>query len=113
MLKWHVKELIETRKMSMRQLARKAEVSYRTIRRICQNPFDCRRVPASTWVKLAKTLEVPLSAILQSVSSSDQQAQVSEHDVVTPLVGSGPFPDPHKGGHYISHTPDTHIVTGR
>ena|SRR5216684_9375519 len=83
MLKWHVKELIETRKMSMRQLARKAEVSYRTIRRICQDPFDYRRVLTSTWAKLAKALEVPLSAVLEEIPSHEREEPISTHQEVS------------------------------
>jgi DNA-binding Xre family transcriptional regulator len=63
MLKWRVKDLALTRGISMRQLAQKAGVSYRTVREVCQNPLHGGRL--STWAKLAIALDVPLSAVLE------------------------------------------------
>ncbi len=77
MLRWRVKELIEAKGISMRQLARKAEVSYRTIQMICQDPFRSHKILTSTWEKLAKALEVPLSAILESVPDDEQEKQMA------------------------------------
>ena len=88
MLRWRVKELIEARGISMRQLARKAKVSYRTIQMICQDPFRSHKILTSTWEKLAKALDVPLSAVLESIPSDDQQAQMGGHyEASTGLVG--------------------------
>jgi lambda repressor-like predicted transcriptional regulator len=69
MLKWRVKEVALTRGMSMRQLARKAGVSYRTVREVCHNPFHGGRL--STWTKLATALEAPLSAVVEDTSLNE------------------------------------------
>ncbi len=73
MLKWHVKELIEARSMSMGKLSHKANLSYETVKEICRNPFHVGKV--STWNKLAKALEVDLSEVLREAPADDDRNQ--------------------------------------
>ncbi len=76
MLKWRVKEVAAAKGVSLKELAQRSGVSSSTIRRICQKPFQCS-CKVTTWDKLAKALEVPLSAILESVPSNEQEKQMA------------------------------------
>jgi transcriptional regulator with XRE-family HTH domain len=76
MLKWRVKELAEAKGMSLKVLAQRSGMSYSTIRRISQRPF-LRYGKVTTLVKLARALEVPLSAVVESVPCNDRQAEMS------------------------------------
>jgi transcriptional regulator with XRE-family HTH domain len=73
MLKWHVKEMASAKGMSLKVLAQRSGMSYSTIRRICQRPF-LRYGKVTTLVKLARALEVPLSALVEDVPCDDQHA---------------------------------------
>ncbi len=56
MIRLKVKEIAEQKKISMTRLSRIADVNYKTIRAMCDDPY--RDVAYSTLVKVAGALKV-------------------------------------------------------
>jgi DNA-binding Xre family transcriptional regulator len=65
MIRLKVKEVAETKKMSMRKLVRESGIAYNTLRTIYRNPY--RQVSTATLDRLAKALDVDASELLESV----------------------------------------------
>ena len=65
MIRLKVKEVAETKKMSMRKLVRESGIAYNTLRTIYRDPY--RQVSTATLDRLAKALHVDASELLESV----------------------------------------------
>jgi DNA-binding Xre family transcriptional regulator len=65
MIRLKVKEIAEEKKMSMRKLAKTADIAYNTLRTIYRDPY--RQVTTSTLDKLATALGVDASELIESV----------------------------------------------
>jgi DNA-binding Xre family transcriptional regulator len=65
MIRLKVKEVAETKKMSMRKLVRESGIAYNTLRTIYRDPY--RQVSTATLDRLAKALDVDASELLESV----------------------------------------------
>jgi DNA-binding Xre family transcriptional regulator len=66
MIRLKVKEVAEEKKMSMRKLAKTADIAYNTLRTIYKDPY--RQVTTSTLDRLATALGVDASELIESVS---------------------------------------------
>ena len=65
MIRLKVKEVAETKKMSMRKLVRESGIAYNTLRTIYRDPYT--QVSTATLDRLAKALDVDASELLESV----------------------------------------------
>ncbi len=65
MIRLKVKEVAETKKMSMRKLVRESGIAYNTLRTIYRDPY--RQVSTATLDRLAKALDVDASELIESV----------------------------------------------
>ncbi len=65
MLRLRVKEVAENKGYNMSTLSRAADVPFITVRRIWKNPFY--EVKRATLDKIARTLNVPASDLLEDV----------------------------------------------
>ena len=65
MIRLKVKEIAEEKKMSMRKLAKTADIAYNTLRTIYRDPY--RQVTTSTLDRLATALGVDASELIESV----------------------------------------------
>lgn len=65
MIRLKVKEVAETKKMSMRKLVRESGIAYNTLRTIYRDPY--RQVTTATLDRLAKALDVDASQLIESV----------------------------------------------
>jgi DNA-binding Xre family transcriptional regulator len=65
MVRLKVKEIAQQKKMSMRKLAKEADIAYNTLRTIYRNPY--RQVTTFTLDKLAKALKVDASELIESI----------------------------------------------
>ena len=65
MLRLRVKEVAESKGYNMSTLSRAADVPFITVRRIWKNPFY--EVKRATLDKIARTLNVPASDLLEDV----------------------------------------------
>jgi transcriptional regulator with XRE-family HTH domain len=65
MLRLRVKEVAESKGMSMTKLSQRSEVSYNIVKAIFRDPF--RVVTTETIQRLAKTLGVPATELLEDV----------------------------------------------
>ncbi len=65
MVRLRVREIAEQKGISMGKLSRRADVSYKTIKRIYRDPNYS--VTVTTLEKLARALEVPTSALLEDI----------------------------------------------
>ncbi len=66
MIRLKVKEVAEEKKMSMRKLAKTADIAYNTLRTIYKDPY--RQVTTSTLDRLATALGVDASELIESVA---------------------------------------------
>lgn len=65
MIRLKVKEVAETKKMSMRKLVRESGIAYNTLRTIYRDPY--RQVSTATLDRLSKALDVDASELIESV----------------------------------------------
>ena len=65
MIRLKVKEVAETKRMSMRKLVRESGIAYNTLRTIYRDPY--RRVSTDTLDRIATALEVDASELIESV----------------------------------------------
>lgn len=65
MLRLRVKEVAESKGYNMSTLSRAADVPFITVRRIWKNPFY--EVKRATLDKIARTLNVPASELLEDI----------------------------------------------
>jgi DNA-binding Xre family transcriptional regulator len=65
MIRLKVREVAETRKLSMARLARRADIDFKTVQRIYHDPF--REITTTTLDKIAKALGVDASELIESV----------------------------------------------
>jgi DNA-binding Xre family transcriptional regulator len=65
MIRLKVKEVAKEKKMSMRKLAKTANIAYNTLRTIYKDPY--RQVTTITLDKLATALQVDASLLIESV----------------------------------------------
>ena len=63
MIRLKVREIAEQKKISMTRLSRIADVNYKTIHAIFQDPY--RDVAYSTLIKLAKALKVTIEDLAE------------------------------------------------
>ncbi len=68
MVRLRVKEIAERKGMSMGKLSRLADVSYKTVKRIYDDPLYSPTV--ATLGRLAKALEVPTSELIEDVAET-------------------------------------------
>ena len=71
MLRMRVKEVAESKHISMARLGRMADLDPRTMRLIYKDPF--RDVAYSTLVKLAKALDVDIVELTEEVPDVDNE----------------------------------------
>lgn len=74
MIRLKVKEVAEEKKMSMRKLAKTADIAYNTLRTIYKDPY--RQVTTSTLDRLATALGVDASELIESVAGDTAEDQV-------------------------------------
>lgn len=67
-MRWCIKELLEERGMSMKQLTRLSGVSYKTIRKLCNQPFHAGK-PA-TIAMIAQAFALPSSQMSNMVCAT-------------------------------------------
>lgn len=60
-----VKEVLTQRHMSMAKLSRRGNLTLRTVRNVCRNPFHAAR--EITLQKIANTLDVPISDLFEDM----------------------------------------------
>ncbi len=70
MIRLKVKEIAAEKKMSMRKLARTADIAYNTLRTMYRDPY--RQFSSTTLDKLAKALGVDASELIESVPDDDE-----------------------------------------
>ena len=70
MVRLRVKEIAERKGMSMGKLSRLADVSYKTVKRIYDDPHYSPTV--ATLGRLAKALGVPTSELIEDVPDPQQ-----------------------------------------
>jgi len=68
-----IKEIMQEKKMSLRQLAKRSEVDINRIRDLMRDPFQ--NVTTITLQKLADVLKVDISELVESVPD-DESSQV-------------------------------------
>lgn len=69
MLRLKVKEVAEEKGFSQGKLARAADVATNTLRAIYRDP--CREISTFTINKLAKALDVPVTALIEDVTEEE------------------------------------------
>ncbi|MBA2392261.1 MAG: helix-turn-helix transcriptional regulator [Ktedonobacteraceae bacterium] len=69
MLRLKVKEVAEEKGFSQGKLARAADIATNTLRAIYRDP--CREISTFTINKLAKALEVPVTALIEDVPEKE------------------------------------------
>ncbi len=69
MIRLKVKEIAETKKLSMARLARRADIDFKTVQRIYRDPY--REVTTTTLDKLAQALGVDASELIESVPDTE------------------------------------------
>jgi len=70
MVRLRVKELAKQKGISMGKLSRMADISYRTVQRIYNDPSYSPTLP--TLEKIAHVLEVPTSELIEDVAEEDK-----------------------------------------
>lgn len=70
MIRLKVKEIAQSKKLTMAKLGRMADLNQRTMQAIYNDPY--RDVAHSTLLKLAKALEVQITDLYEEVEESDQ-----------------------------------------
>jgi len=73
MIRLKVKEVAEEKKMSMRKLAKTADIAYNTLRTIYKDPY--RQVTTATLDRLATALGVDASELIESVAEGTAEDQ--------------------------------------
>lgn len=73
MIKLKVREVAETKKMSMRKLVKRSGIAYNTLRTIYRDPY--RRVSTDTLDRIATALEVDASELIESVPDDTSEDQ--------------------------------------
>lgn len=74
MLRLRVKEVAKERGMSMNKLSQRSEVSYNVVKAIYRNPY--KEVTLHTINRLADTLGVPATDLLENVSNAYAQEEI-------------------------------------
>ncbi len=69
-MRLRVKELAKQKGISMGKLSRMADISYRTVQRIYNDPSYSPTLP--TLEKIAHVLEVPTSELIEDVAEEDK-----------------------------------------
>ncbi len=67
MIRLKVKEIAETKGISMTRLSRLADTNYKTIKAVFDDPY--REVSSKTLEKLAKALEVRVADLIEEVDN--------------------------------------------
>lgn len=70
MIRLKVQEVAARQKVSMRKLAKHADIAYNTLRTIYRDPY--RAISTDTLDKLAEALDVDASELIESVKSTEQ-----------------------------------------
>ena len=65
MIRLKIREVAESKRMSMRKLVKRSGIAYNTLRTIYRDPY--RRVSTDTLDKIATALEVDASELIESV----------------------------------------------
>ncbi|MEO8970220.1 MAG: helix-turn-helix transcriptional regulator [Ktedonobacteraceae bacterium] len=68
--RWRVRELIEEKSLSTSEVARRAGVSRSTVQAFCRDPQH--ETTTAMWGRLAQTLGVSLSEMLECVPEGDE-----------------------------------------
>ncbi|HXR65368.1 MAG TPA: helix-turn-helix transcriptional regulator [Ktedonobacteraceae bacterium] len=68
MIRLKVQEVAARKKMSMRKLAKNADIAYNTLRTIYRDPY--RSISTDTLDKLAEVLGVDASELIESVNKN-------------------------------------------
>lgn len=69
-LRLKVKEFAEVRGYNQSSLARRADVDFKTVKRLFRDPY--RDVAVSTIYKISRVLRVPLDDLIEEVSDDHQ-----------------------------------------
>jgi DNA-binding Xre family transcriptional regulator len=69
MIRLKVREVAARQKMSMRKLAKNADIAYNTLRTIYRDPY--RSISTDTLDKLAEALDVDASELIESVKKEN------------------------------------------
>jgi DNA-binding Xre family transcriptional regulator len=73
MIRLKIKEVAETKKMSMRKLVKRSGIAYNTLRTIYRDPY--RRVSTDTLDRIATALGVDASELIESVPDGTSEDQ--------------------------------------
>ena len=76
MLRLRVKEVAKAKGMSMNKLSQRSEVSYNVVKAIYRNPY--KEVTLHTINRLADTLAVPATELLEDVTADQAQQEIQE-----------------------------------
>ena len=76
MLRLRVKEVAKAKGMSMNKLSQRSEVSYNIVKAIYRNPY--KEVTLHTINRLAATLAVPATELLEDVTAEQAQKETQE-----------------------------------
>ncbi len=76
MLRLRVKEVAQEKGFGQGRLARAADTAINTVRNIYRDPY--REVTTTTINKLAKALDVPVTALIEDVSEEVYQKEAEE-----------------------------------
>lgn len=74
MIRLRVKEVAKERGISMNKLSQRSEVSYNIVKAIYRNPY--KEVTLNTLNRLADTLGVPATHLLEDVSTAYAQEEM-------------------------------------
>jgi DNA-binding Xre family transcriptional regulator len=74
MIRLRVREVAQERGMSMNKLSQRSEVSYNVVKALYRNPY--KEVTLHTLNRLADTLGVPATDLLEDVSNAHAQSEI-------------------------------------
>jgi transcriptional regulator with XRE-family HTH domain len=76
MLRLRVKEVAQANGWSMNKLSQRSEVSYNIVKAIYRNPY--RQVTIDTLNRLAETMNVPATSLLEDVTREQAEAEMEK-----------------------------------
>jgi transcriptional regulator with XRE-family HTH domain len=76
MLRLRVKEVAQANGWSMNKLSQRSEVSYNIVKAIYRNPY--RQVTIDTLNRLAETMNVPATSLLEDVTKEQAEAEMEK-----------------------------------
>lgn len=74
--RWRLREILEEKGLTVREVARQAGVSRSTVQAFCRDPQH--NTTSGMWARLARASGVPLAEMIERVPENEKQTK--EHD---------------------------------